>query len=53
VAAALAAVGAAARGGANLVEAILAAVEVEATLGEVADRLRDVFGEYRDPSASG
>jgi methylmalonyl-CoA mutase N-terminal domain/subunit len=53
VAAALDAVGAAARCGANLVEAILEAVEVEATLGEVADRLRDVFGEYRDPSASG
>jgi methylmalonyl-CoA mutase N-terminal domain/subunit len=53
VAAALDAVGAAARCGANLVEAILEAVEVEATLGEVADRLRDVFGEYRDPSATG
>jgi len=32
----------------NLVEAIFAAVRVEATLGEVADRLRDAFGEYRD-----
>jgi len=43
--------GAAAEGDANLVEAILAAVRVEATLGEVADRLRDVFGEYREPAA--
>jgi methylmalonyl-CoA mutase N-terminal domain/subunit len=37
-----------AEGGANVVEAILEAVQVEATLGEVADRLRAVFGEYRD-----
>jgi len=38
----------AAEGTANVVEAILEAVRAEATLGEVADRLREVFGEYRD-----
>ena len=37
-----------AEGNENVVEAILEAVQVEATLGEVADRLRAVFGEYRD-----
>lgn len=31
----------------NLMPAILAAVEAEATLGEIADRLRGVFGEHR------
>ena len=31
----------------NLMPAILAAVEAEATLGEIADRLRSVFGEHR------
>ena len=36
----------------NVVEAIFEAVKQEATLGEVADRLRDVFGEYRDPSCT-
>ncbi len=34
----------------NLVEAIFDAVKVEATLGEVADCLRDAFGEYHDSS---
>lgn len=43
------AVTAAAESDDNLVEAILAAVAAEATLGEVADRMRVVFGEYRDP----
>jgi len=38
----------AAEGTANIVEAIFGAVQEEATLGEVADRLREVFGEYRD-----
>lgn len=42
----------AARGADNLVERILAAVRVQATLGEVADRLRAVFGEYRDPTVA-
>jgi methylmalonyl-CoA mutase N-terminal domain/subunit len=31
----------------NLIPAILAAVEAEATLGEISDRLRSVFGEHR------
>ena len=36
----------------NVVEAIFEAVKQGATLGEVADRLRDAFGEYRDPSCT-
>jgi methylmalonyl-CoA mutase N-terminal domain/subunit len=40
----------AALGGENLVPLIISAVEAHATLGEVADTLRGVFGEYRDPS---
>jgi methylmalonyl-CoA mutase N-terminal domain/subunit len=39
---------AAARGGDNLVPPIIAAVERLATLGEVADTLRGVFGEHQD-----
>ncbi|MBM3817734.1 MAG: methylmalonyl-CoA mutase [Acidimicrobiia bacterium] len=35
-----------ARGAGNLVPPILAAVEARATLGEIADALRRVFGEY-------
>jgi methylmalonyl-CoA mutase N-terminal domain/subunit len=50
VAAALDALHDAALSDANLVDAVFAAVKAEATLGEVADRLRDVFGEYRDPA---
>jgi methylmalonyl-CoA mutase N-terminal domain/subunit len=46
-AAALAAVEAAARGGANVMPAILHAVEQRATLGEIADRMRAAFGAYR------
>ena len=38
----------AARGGTNLVPPIIAAVEARATLGEIADALRRVFGEHRD-----
>jgi len=37
----------AAREGANLVPPIIAAGEAQATLGEIADALRRVFGEYR------
>jgi methylmalonyl-CoA mutase, N-terminal domain len=37
----------AARGTSNLVPIILAAVKARATLGEIADALREVFGEYR------
>jgi methylmalonyl-CoA mutase N-terminal domain/subunit len=32
---------------ANLLPAILGAVENDCTLGEIADRLRGVFGEHR------
>jgi methylmalonyl-CoA mutase N-terminal domain/subunit len=37
----------AARGGENLVPVIVAAVEARATLGEIADAMRRVFGEYQ------
>ena len=42
------AVEAAARSGANLVPPVLAAVEARASLGEIADAMRKVFGEHRD-----
>jgi methylmalonyl-CoA mutase N-terminal domain/subunit len=38
----------AARGGENLMPRIVAAVEAYATVGEIADVLRGVFGEYRE-----
>jgi len=38
----------AARSGANLMPHILAAVEANATVGEISDTLRKVFGEYRE-----
>ena len=38
----------AARGSANLLPLILDAAELQATVGEVSDRLRVVFGEYRE-----
>jgi methylmalonyl-CoA mutase N-terminal domain/subunit len=38
----------AARSGENLMPPIIAAVEAYATLGEIADRLRVVFGEYQE-----
>ena len=41
----------AARGGANLMPPILAAVERNATLGEIADRLRAVFGRHQETFA--
>jgi methylmalonyl-CoA mutase N-terminal domain/subunit len=41
---------AAARGTANLMPRILAAAEAYASVGEISDTLRGVFGEYRDPS---
>ena len=40
----------AARGSDNLMPRILAACEAYATVGEISDRLRRVFGEYRDHS---
>jgi methylmalonyl-CoA mutase N-terminal domain/subunit len=42
------AVTAAARGSDNLVPPIVDAVEAQATVGEIADALRSVFGEHRD-----
>jgi len=48
--AALDAVEQAARGTDNLLPVILAAVEAHATLGEISDRMRKVFGEYVPPS---
>jgi methylmalonyl-CoA mutase N-terminal domain/subunit len=48
--AALDAVVAAARGNSNLVPPIIAAVEARATLGEIADAMRSVFGEHQDVS---
>jgi methylmalonyl-CoA mutase N-terminal domain/subunit len=38
----------AARGSDNLMPRILAACEALATVGEISDRLRNVFGEYRE-----
>jgi methylmalonyl-CoA mutase N-terminal domain/subunit len=46
--AALAAVAQAAAGSANLVPPILTAVEAKATVGEIADAMRAVFGEYEE-----
>ena len=37
-----------ARGTGNLMPRIVAAVEAWATVGEISDRLREVFGEYRE-----
>jgi methylmalonyl-CoA mutase N-terminal domain/subunit len=37
--------------GTNLVPPIIAAVEARATVGEIADAMRAVFGEYRETSA--
>ena len=37
-----------ARGGENLMPAILAAVEAYATVGEISDALRRAFGEYQE-----
>ncbi|HSC29760.1 MAG TPA: methylmalonyl-CoA mutase family protein, partial [Vicinamibacterales bacterium] len=48
---ALEAVAAAARGSDNLVPPVIRAVETRATLGEIADALRGVFGEYKEPDA--
>jgi methylmalonyl-CoA mutase N-terminal domain/subunit len=45
---ALDAVATAATGADNLVPTIIAAVEAEATVGEIADTLRMTFGEYRE-----
>ncbi len=50
-AATLAAVETRARSGENLMPAILAAVEALATVGEISDALRRVFGEYQETVA--
>jgi methylmalonyl-CoA mutase N-terminal domain/subunit len=49
--ASLAAVESAARHGDNLVPVIITAVETHATVGEIADTMRRVFGEFRDSNA--
>jgi methylmalonyl-CoA mutase N-terminal domain/subunit len=38
----------AARSSANLIPHILASCEAKATVGEISDRLRRVFGEYKE-----
>ncbi len=48
VARTVAEVGHRARSGENLMPAILAAVEAYATVGEISDAMREVFGEYRE-----
>jgi len=45
------AIAVAARDGSNLVPRIIAAVEAKATVGEIADAMRSVFGEYRETAA--
>ncbi len=42
---------AAARGGSNLMPPVIDAVRARCTLGEMADAMRRVFGEYRPPDA--
>ncbi len=49
--AALASIEEAARSGENLVPRILAAVQGQATIGEISDRLRSVFGVYHETFA--
>ncbi len=44
----IAAVSSAARDGSNLMPAMIAAVEARATVGEIADALRTVFGEHEE-----
>src|SRR6185312_3910434 len=44
----LAILGQAARDGSNLMPVIVAAAEAHATVGEISDCLREVFGEYRE-----
>jgi methylmalonyl-CoA mutase N-terminal domain/subunit len=39
---------AAARSGENLMPRILTAVEANATVGEISDTMRKVFGEYKE-----
>jgi len=39
------------RDGSNLMPPIITAVEAKATVGEIADAMRSVFGEYREVAA--
>jgi methylmalonyl-CoA mutase N-terminal domain/subunit len=52
VAAVLDDLAAAARGGADLMPPILAAVRADASLGEICGALRSAFGEYRPAAAA-
>ena len=45
---AIAGVAEAARGGGNVMPAIIAAVEARATVGEISDAMRRVFGEHEE-----
>ncbi len=45
------AIASASRDGSNLVPRIIDAVEAKATVGEIADAMRTVFGEYRETAA--
>lgn len=45
------AVAAAARDGSNLMPAIITAVEAKATVGEISDAMRAVFGEHRETTS--
>jgi methylmalonyl-CoA mutase N-terminal domain/subunit len=49
--AAVAGVTRAARDGGNLVPPVIAAVEAFATVGEISDAMRDVFGEYKETAS--
>jgi len=51
VASALADMVAAARSGENMIPAILAAAQAEATLGEICGTLRDEWGSYSETPA--
>src|SRR5467141_1443963 len=48
---ALAAISQAARDGANLVPPIISAVEAKATVGEISDAMRAVFGEFEETAS--
>ena len=39
-----------ARGEENIMPVLIDAVKAYATIGEISDSIRDVFGEYREPS---
>ena len=49
---ALTAIGDAARNGGNLVGPIVTAVEACATVGEISDTLREVFGEFHETATA-